>query len=106
MTPDRPFILLALDMGASVALAVPGAVVERATFAALDAPLLSRIQPDQIMLPLLCPGHDASQVVERLEHLAYAGQITVIAPRLPKARMVEAELRALGPGPRLTLLSP
>ena len=45
-------------------------------------------------------------MVEALMHLGYAGAISVIAPRLPDRAMVERELRALGPGLRLRLVSP
>ena len=90
----------------SLASDLPSGVVATARLAELDAALLARVRPDQVLLPLLSPGHDATAVVERLQAIGYAGLITVVAPRLPDAPMVEAELRALGPGPRLTLLTP
>jgi hypothetical protein len=39
-----------------------------------------------------------------LQALGFGGAITVLSPRLPRPLLVEAELRALGPGHRLTLL--
>ena len=59
-----------------------------------------------IILPLFGSGYDASSAIDELERLKYAGRITVIAPSLPRPSLVERELRALGPGARLTLISP
>jgi len=98
--------VLALDLPAPLVADLPAGAVVTARFADLDAALLARVRPEQVMLPLLSPDHDAMAVVERLQSLGYSGRITVVARHLPNARMVEAELRALGPGPRLTLLAP
>ena len=72
----------------------------------LTAQILSALAPSLIILPLFSSGHDAMTVIERLEDLGYGGRLTVLAPELPKPRLVERELRALGPGARLTLISP
>jgi len=101
-----PARTLALDLQPGLIAAVGEGIIEEAGFAQLDAGLLARVLPDRVLLPLLSVGHDAMAVVERLEQLGYRGQITVIAPSLPRARMVEQELQALGPGMRLTLLTP
>lgn len=71
---------------------------------ALDAALLSEHRPERVVFALFGPGQDAMAVIERLEALGYAGQITVICPSLPRPKLVEAELRAMGPGKRLSLL--
>ena len=107
-SPEKPpeVRILALDMQATVPGDLPAGAVAIASFADLDAALLTRLAPDRIILPLLSPGHDATAVVERLQEIGYGGLITVVALKLPNARMVETELRALGPGPRLTLLTP
>jgi len=71
----------------------------------LTAALLTEMRPDRIVTPLFSGGVDATLVVERLEALNYRGAITVIGPPLPRPALVQAELRALGPGLRLTLIS-
>lgn len=98
--------ILALDMPAGPDSSVPAIVVATASFAEVDAALLARLRPDLILLPLMSSAHDATAVIEQLQALNYAGRITVVALRLPNARMVETELRSLGPGNRLTLLTP
>ena len=105
--PERsvPARILALDMDTWRLTDLPGAQIAQASFAELDAAVLARVAPDQILMPLLSPHHDAMAVVERLQALGYDKGITVIALNLPNGRMVEAELRALGPGARLTLLT-
>lgn len=98
--------ILALDMLSGGDTGLPPGLVTTARFAELDEALLARARPDLVMLPLLTPGHDATAVVARLQELGFAGRIVVVAVRLPNARMVEAELRSLGPGKRLSLLMP
>jgi hypothetical protein len=75
-------------------------------FAELTIDVLIDLAPSQIYLPLFASGYDAMSAVEALETMGYCGEITVIAPDLPRPRLVERELRALGPGLRLTLISP
>jgi hypothetical protein len=72
--------------------------------AELTAELLVQARPDRVICPLFGAGLDAYSVIERLEALGYAGEIAVLCPPLPRPRLVEAELRAQGPGQRLTLL--
>lgn len=72
----------------------------------ITAQILSAIGPTQVILPLFTAQHDAAMAIELLEELGYRGRITVLAPALPKPRLVERELRALGPGLRLTLVTP
>ena len=85
-------------------LPVFGAVHRR--FADLGPDLLANLKPVQVILPLFASGYDAIAAVEELERLHFIGQITVIAPKLPRPRLVERELRSLGPGARLSLISP
>lgn len=101
-----PVRILALDLLMSLRADLPRGEITTATFAELDADLLAQLAPDQVLLPLLSPDHDATMVIERLQALGYTGLITVVSLPLPNARMVETELRALGPGARLTLLTP
>jgi hypothetical protein len=70
----------------------------------LTADLMAQARPDRVICMLFGAGLDAYAVIERLESLGYGGAITVLAPHLPRPKLVEAELRAIGPGRRLTLL--
>ena len=76
------------------------------SFAELDAAFLARIQPSLLVLPLFAASYDAAVAVETLEALGYQGRIAVMAPDLPKPRLVERELQVLGPGARLVLVTP
>jgi hypothetical protein len=80
--------------------------IRHASLADLDAAFLAEHQPSVLILPLFAASYDAMTAIELLEALHYAGRIAVLAPSLPKPRLVEAELRKLGPGTRLTLISP
>lgn len=77
-----------------------------AAFADLDADFLAEVAPDLVILPLFSVQQDAMTMVEALTDLGYGGAISVMAPRLPDRGMVERELRALGPGLRLRLVTP
>ena len=105
--PAPALCILALDLQPALAALVPdGARVHEARFEALDSALLARLRPDRVLLPLMTPEHDAIQMIEQLCRLGYGGMIVVVAPPLPQPRMVERELRNLGPGQRLILLTP
>lgn len=80
--------------------------VTHVRFAGLTAALMDRLRPSHVIAPLFSPDHDATAVIERLGELGYSGRITILAPPLPRPALVERELRALGPGARLTLVSP
>ena len=76
--------------------------------AALDAKALHQAAPDLVICALFAAdlaAGDAFALIERLESLRYRGRILVICPSLPCPDMIEAELQALGPGPRLTLIA-
>ena len=72
----------------------------------VDAVFLRDTAPACVILPLFAAAYDAQTAVELLEDLGYLGRIAVMAPALPKPRLVEQELRQLGPGARLVLISP
>lgn len=91
----------ALDLIARLAVA-PRVMVVR--FAHLTPALISQVQPDCVALPLLRPGFDALQVVERLARCGYAGKICALTTPLPDRAMVEAELRAALPGATITVI--
>ncbi len=103
---DPPIRILAVGMPSLSADNLPANVVAAVAFDQIDAALIDQLRPDQILVPLIAASQDAMAVIERLEEIGYAGLITVVASQLPEPRMVEAELRALGPGNRLTLLTP
>ncbi|MGL6208404.1 MAG: hypothetical protein ACRC14_01075 [Paracoccaceae bacterium] len=105
--PAPPLRVLVLDMLPTMAALLPeDAILEQASLGDLDADLLARLTPERIVLPLMARGHDAMTIIEQLESLGYRGAITVVAPALPHPRMVERELRGLGPGNRLRLVTP
>jgi hypothetical protein len=94
-----------LDVSATVYRFASPADIRHVSLANLDAAFLAEHQPDFLILPLIAESYDATTAVALLESLSYLGRLAVLAPSLPKPRMVEAELRALGPGARLTLIS-
>ena len=85
---------------------LPMAEVTHMRFAQLTVEILSAIRPGMIILPLFSVDYDAACAVEILEAMGFTGVVTVLAPELPKPRVVERELRSLCPGMRLTLISP
>jgi hypothetical protein len=90
---------------ASSSLAGP---VPYTTMADLDRSVLASVTPDLVLCALVAAdlaAGDAFALVEKLEQLGYPGRILVLCPNLPRPAMIEAELRALGPGPRLTLIA-
>lgn len=97
--------VLALDC-AVVFDEVSGDGVTIAAFADLNAAYLAEVAPELVVLPLFSVRQDATTMVEALMALGYGGAISVMAPRLPDRAMVETELRALGPGLRLRLVTP
>lgn len=76
----------------------------------LDQGVLGLSDPHLVVCALFAPmfddsGEDAVALIERLQTLGYGGRIAVLGPDLPRPDLVEAELRALGPGARLTLIA-
>lgn len=98
--------LLCIDLGANATGLSHDAegAVHTAALPALTADLLALVRPDRVICALFGSTQDACAVIERLQALEYGGQITVISPALPRPKLVEAELRAMGPAQRLTLL--
>ena len=76
------------------------------SFTMLTADFLASVQPAWVIVPLFATTHDATTAIAQLAAIGYGGRIAVLAPPLPKPRLVEQELRALGPGARLVLISP
>ena len=100
--------ILALDCAILLHSAKPGphsgAIIAR--FADFGIDMLQSVRPDLIVLPLFAPAQDAVTMIETLIAIGYQGDITVLAPALPRPSLVERELRALGPGNKLRLLVP
>jgi len=72
----------------------------------LTAGFLATVRPACVILPLFAVAFDAMTAIEELQDMGYRGRIAVLAPPMPNPRLVEQELRALGPGVRLVLISP
>lgn len=85
---------------------IPLEGVAHRRFAELRPALLAELAPTVVVMPLFSAGQDALSMIEALEAAGFAGRILVIAPTLPRPRLVERELRAAGPGDRLTLMTP
>lgn len=96
---DEPRLLI---VGMDLANAIDG--VASISLNALTPSIIAQHQPDVILFALFSPMQDAISVIERLELIGYGGHIRVICPVLPKPALVEAELRALGPGLRLSVI--
>ena len=76
---------------------------------ALNAKVLVQANPEVVICALFAPessasGADVVALIDRLQALGYHGRIAVLCPDLPRPDLVQAELRALGPGDRLTLI--
>lgn len=99
---DEPAVLSLLLVAMTVGQDEPAA--HCLPLSALDSEALLQLKPDLVVCPLFGAGPDATAVIERLQQLGYSGPIVVICPHLPKPKLVEAELRQLGPGQRLRLL--
>jgi hypothetical protein len=91
-------------LGTSGPLAATGIVHVRS--GRLTAGFVATVRPACVILPLFAMGFDAMSEIEALHAMGYTGRIAVLAPPLPNPRLVEQELRALGPGARLVLISP
>ena len=93
-------VILAID---NVPLGLRGRIIP-VKLSNLDQAEIARLQPDVVACTLISTANDAALIIEKLQTLGYAGQIVVISEPLPDPRLVQRELRALGPGSRLNLL--
>ncbi|MES2434700.1 MAG: hypothetical protein V4586_12860 [Pseudomonadota bacterium] len=89
--PSRRILYLA---GGEAAPVSQDAMIFSLPFAQLCPAELARIAPDLVVFPLFSATLDAIVVLTRLNELGYAGRCLVLAPRLPKPHLIEAELRA------------
>jgi hypothetical protein len=67
---ETPLRILALDLQDPPVSEIPYGTVERAAFRDLDAKMLARVRPDQVVFPLLSRDHDAIAMIERLQSMA------------------------------------
>lgn len=74
-------------------------------FEALTLERLQAIAPDLVVFPLVSATQDAAVIIAKLQELGYRGQCLVLCPKLPKPGLIEAELRALGPGLEVQVLA-
>ena len=113
MTNIRPANVLFLDLDASGEIV---ALVTKALNETVNARycqsdqltlgVLADTNPDCVLFALFGPRMDAFQMIGLLGELGFNGALMVIGPALEHADLVEAELRALGPGQRLSLINP
>jgi len=87
-----------------------GASVMTTHLQALTSAVLRTADPDLVICALMAQsaddsGADVVALIEKLQSLGYGGRIAVLCPYLPRPDLVQAELRALGPGARLTLIA-
>jgi hypothetical protein len=75
------------------------------SFEALDADCLHDINPELLIFPLFAAGWDAALVLIRLKSLGYHGTCLVLAPNLPRPKMVEQELRAICPNMQIKVIT-
>jgi xanthine/CO dehydrogenase XdhC/CoxF family maturation factor len=107
--PDPPQNVLVIDCPEAMRIAEnlePPPMVISIAFRQLSRMLLEVVAPDCVALPLLGSGFDAVQVIERLRTFRYTGRICAIAPDLPDAALVAAELTALADGIPVHVITP
>lgn len=77
---------------------VSGATITITRFAMIDADLLSRVQPDVILAPLVSPGHDILDLARQLDKVGYTGPLRAYSPPLPNVALVCAEVKQIWSG--------
>ncbi len=70
----------------------------RLPLARIDAAVLARLAPVQVICALFDASADAMAVAERLTECGWSGRLTVLAPGLPDRRMVQRELQVVATG--------
>jgi len=69
------------------------AQIEFCAFSDMTQNLLSRLQPEIILTPLLCEGFDVLDLVYLLEALNFTGRVRAITPMLPNPELLLREIR-------------
>ncbi len=81
-----------------------GDVIVHGRFAQLECGVLDRVAPDAVLAPLMAPEWDVLDLAAVLTRSRFKGLLMVVAPPLPSAALVEAEVRALFPTLRFALI--
>lgn len=106
--PDGSGVVLVIEAGFALPMiyAHPRRYsIVMARSAIVDRALLARVCPECIVIPLLGPTFDATQMLTRLVGFGYRGHVCAVTPPLPAPKMVEAELRAVARGMDLDLVT-
>lgn len=74
---------------------VSGANVTIVRLAMIDAALLSRVRPDVVLAPLVCPGHDILDLARLLDKVGYTGPLRAYSPPLPNVALVCSEVKQI-----------
>ncbi len=67
------------------------------TYEELTDRLISELDPDIILAPLLGQGFDALDLAVQLEDFGFRGRFRALCPRLPNPALVHREIQALCP---------
>ncbi|QQA44759.1 hypothetical protein [Pelagovum pacificum] len=73
-------------------------VVHFSELSSVTGDLLEVLKPDEVLSPLLGPGPDAIDMLERLRELRFRGRYTALAKELPRPELVLRELRTHAAG--------
>ena len=65
--------------------------------AGLDRSLLLRVRPSCVVTPLVGAGFDVLDVAARLSAAQYRGTLYTLTPRLPRPRLIAAEVHGIAP---------
>lgn len=77
--------------------AIPkGTTVYFSNMPAISSEVLSDIEPDMIISPLIVPEFDAVDIAKKLAELRYRGTYRVLSQRLPNTKMVCREISNCG----------
>lgn len=95
-----PMRVLAVDVRPAIVQAIrnAGADVIDASYASLTLALLAQWTPDAVVAPLLGTGFDILDLGQRLEKLAFGGQLYALAGPIPDVAAIVRELRDHCPG--------
>jgi len=67
-------------------------------FDAVNRKLLASLAPEVVLSALIGPDFDAIDLARRLGEAGFAGRYRAVTGKLPNARAVVAEVRAVAPG--------
>jgi len=70
----------------------------------LSARMLSQVEPDAVIGPLIADGWDSLDLANTLEEMGYRGNFYILSRPLPRAELVLREVRAFCPALTISLL--